>query len=106
MSVVPGPFLGIGEDFVRRLDFGEFRSGIFDIAEVSVGMKFEGFPSVCFLDSVKCQDLRSIKGEGYSSLFVSRMAINTEHFVVAFLRWLNILGSCPCARRLLCPHGN
>lgn len=53
MGVVPGSFLGIGEDFVGRLDFGEFGGCAFDVAKVSVGVEFKSLSSVCFLDSMK-----------------------------------------------------
>lgn len=51
MGVVPGAFLGVREDFVCALDFGELFCCDFDVAVVAVGVELEGFAAVCFFDS-------------------------------------------------------
>jgi hypothetical protein len=52
MCIVPGALLGVGEDFVGGLDFGEEGGCAFDVAVVAVGVELERFPAVCFLDPV------------------------------------------------------
>jgi hypothetical protein len=54
VCIVPGALLGVGEDFVGRLDFGEEGGCAFDVAVVAVGVEFEGFLAVGFLDSMFC----------------------------------------------------
>jgi hypothetical protein len=38
VGIVPCSFLGIGENFIGRLDFGEKAGGFFDVAVVSIGV--------------------------------------------------------------------
>ena len=52
VAVVPCALLGVGENFVGRLDLGEEAGGVFDVAVIAVGVEFEGFAAVGFFDSV------------------------------------------------------
>jgi hypothetical protein len=46
VGVVPGALLGVGEDLVRGLDFGEAARGILDIVDVLVWVELERFSPV------------------------------------------------------------
>lgn len=51
MGVVPGALLGIGEDLISGLDFGEAFGRGFDIVDVAIWMELEGFPSIRLFDT-------------------------------------------------------
>lgn len=51
VRIIPGAFLGVGEDFVGNLDLSEEGGGAFDVAEVAVGMEFEGFFAIGAFES-------------------------------------------------------
>jgi len=84
VRVVPGAFLGVGEDFVGGLDFGEEGGGALDVAIVAVGVEFEGFAAVGFFDSgrwwlklryVNCGGNRSVLVVGGCSLYAEELVV-------------------------------
>jgi hypothetical protein len=68
MRVVPGTFLGIGENLVGGLNLGEFSRRILDISIVSIGMQLES------LFSVRLLDPKERKREGGRSAFHGSLA--------------------------------
>lgn len=52
MGVIPGAFLGVGEDFVCGLDFSEADCCFFFSAVVAVGVEVKGATAVGLFDSV------------------------------------------------------
>lgn len=50
VRIVPGAFLGVGEDFVGDLDFCEEFGGALDVAIVAVGVQLESLSAVRLLD--------------------------------------------------------
>jgi hypothetical protein len=54
VCIVPSAFLVVGKDLICGLDLGEEGRGAFGIAMVAVGMEFERFLAICFLESVEC----------------------------------------------------
>ena len=51
VGIVPGTFLGVGENLVGRLNVGEEGGGAIRVAIIAVGVEFEGLFAVGFLDS-------------------------------------------------------
>jgi hypothetical protein len=52
VRVVPCSLLRVGQDLVSGLYFSETTCSIFDIMVVAIGMKFESFSAISFLDPV------------------------------------------------------
>jgi hypothetical protein len=50
MRVIPRALLRVRENFIGGLDFGKLLRSDGDIVYVAVGMEFESFPAICFLD--------------------------------------------------------
>jgi hypothetical protein len=50
VRIVPGPFLGVRKDLVRRLNLSKELRGVFDVAIVPVRVEFKRLSSVSFLD--------------------------------------------------------
>jgi hypothetical protein len=51
VTVIPGTLLGVGQNFIGGLDFGEELGCSLDVVVVSVGVEFEGFAAVGFFNS-------------------------------------------------------
>lgn len=53
VGIIPGSFLGIRQNGIGRLYFGEQLGRLFDVPIIPVGMEFEGFLFVSFLDPIR-----------------------------------------------------
>jgi hypothetical protein len=84
VSIVPGAFLGIGEDLVGGLDVGEEGGGAIRVAIVAVGVEFEGLFAVGFLDSGRVSVMVVECGVS-GALFVGGCSFNAQQLVVARL---------------------
>lgn len=56
VGIVPSSFLGVGEDLVGSLDFGEFSGGVLSVVEVTIWMELQGLLLVCPTNSSKRLD--------------------------------------------------
>lgn len=89
--------MGVGENFVGGLDFGEEGGCTFDVAIVAVRVEFERFAAVGFLDPEEWQSVsRHMNRSGsWGVLIVGGCSLDAEELVITCLYFDSIsrLGS-------------